>query len=126
MGARISEDERRIAHTYARRTIKENISVKDIATIAHRAGIFPNRSWKAIQVMICQERQKIDPNVKRKKDEPAQAVIPIEEPVPDDGGKQCSMFDRIELDEQTKAITVRALRILVKAVNEVIEFMEEY
>lgn len=126
MGKRISEDERRIAHAYARRTINEKLSVKDIATTAYKAGIFPNRSWKAIQVMICQERQKIEPSVKRKKEEPAQAVIPIEAPAPDEGGKQCSMFDRIELDEQTKAITVRALRILVKAVNEVIEFMEEY
>ena len=124
MGARISEDERRIAHAYARRTITEDISVKDIATLAYRAGIFPNRSWKAIQVMICQERQKIEPSVKRKKDELAQEVIPIEEPAPNDGGKQCSMFDRIELDEQTKAITVRALRVLSAAIREVIEMME--
>ena len=124
MGARISEDERRIAHAYARRTITEDISVKDIATLAYRAGIFPNRSWKSIQVMICQERQKIEPSVKRKKEEPAQAVIPIEEPAPNDGGKQCSMFDRIELDEQTKAITVRALRVLSAAIREVIEMME--
>lgn len=124
MGKRISEDERRIAHAYARRTINEKLSVKDIATTAYKAGIFPNRSWKAIQVMICQERQKIEPSVKRKKDEPAPVIIPIEPPAPDDGGKQCSMFDRIELDEKTKAITVRALRVLEVAIREVIEMME--
>lgn len=124
MGARISEDERRIAHAYARRTINEDISVKEIATIAHRAGIFPNRSWKAIQVLICQERQKIDPTVKRKKEEPAQEPTPIGASATNDGGKQCSMFDRIELDEQTKVITVRALRVLEVAIREVIEYME--
>lgn len=124
MGKRISEDERRIARHYARRTLTENIAVKDMASIAYNARIFPDRSWKAIQVMICQERQAIDPSVKRKKDDPVPVIIPSEPTVPEDNGKQCSMFDRFELNEQSRVVAVRALQALGRVIDEVIDLME--